>query len=200
MPTFTDTSLAPLDYAEMPSGRFINMVAPDPADITVEDIAHKLSQINRYGGSTCHPYSVAQHAVFVSNRLRRRGYSSRLQLLGLHHDDPEFVLMDIPRPVKKYFGQPYKELTTTFEDAIAEALGLPHTTPEDHRLIKQADNFALLVEARNLMPSGGHRWDYLKELDGLPARIITPDYFKGEQYWKDGRNDFIARHEELING
>ena len=37
------------------TGRFINMQAPDPRDITVEDIAHKLAQVNRYGGSTAGP-------------------------------------------------------------------------------------------------------------------------------------------------
>src|ERR1044072_7462857 len=131
MPTFTNTKQAPLDYVEVPSGRFINMQAPDPADIVVEDIAHKLAQVNRYGGSTAYPYPVAQHAVFVAKRLERLGYSKRLQLLGLHHDDPEFVLMDIPRPAKKFFGEPYKHLTEVWEVAIEVALGLPGPSTDE---------------------------------------------------------------------
>lgn len=189
-----------LDYVELPSGRFINMEAPDASQITVEDIAHKLAQINRYGGSSRHPYSVAQHAVFVSERLRRMGHPRQVQLLGLHHDDPEFVLMDIPRPAKRFFGDPYKRLTLIWEEAISEALGLPHLSLDRHRAIKQADNYALIVEARRLLPSGGHRWDYLKELDGLPSRIVIPDYYKGEQHWEVGRDAFLERHEELTNG
>lgn len=186
-----------LDWAEMPSGRFVSMEDPDPADIIVEDIAHKLAQTNRYGGSTAYPYSVATHAVFVAERLRRMGFTRRLQLLGLHHDDPEAFLCDVPRPVKAKFGDRYKELTIIFEEAIEEALDLPSTHAVDHRDIKRADNFALLVEARNMMPSGGHRWDYLKDLDGLPSRIITPDYFRGEIHWKLSRDAFLERHEEL---
>lgn len=192
-----ETKNAPLDYAEVPSGRFVSMTDPDPADIFVEDIAHKLAQTNRYGGSTKYPYNVAQHALFVAERLRRVGAPIRVQLLGLHHDDPEAFLCDVPRPVKKEFGEPYRRLTILFEDAIAEAFGLPEKSLLDERAIKAADNYALLVEARNMMPSGGHRWDYLKDLSGLPSRIITPDYFTGEQYWSDSRDAYLARHKEL---
>lgn len=194
------TATVSLDYAELPSGRFVSMRDPQPKDITVEDIAHKLAQINRYGGSTSHPYSVAQHAVFVAERLKRQGFPRMTQLLGLHHDDPEFVLMDIPRPVKELFGEPYKALTRRFEGAIWEALGLPEVHPITKQIIKAADNYALLVEARMMMPSGGHRWDYLKELDGLPSRVIIPNYFTGEQHWEVSRDAFLARHKELANG
>lgn len=193
------TNTVSLDYAELPSGRFVSMRDPDPKDITVEDIAHKLAQINRYGGSTSHPYSVAQHAVFVAERLKRQGYSREIQLLGLHHDDPEFVLMDIPRPVKELFGQPYKDLTTRFEVAIRRALGLPRVRDDVKRIIKAADNYALLVEARMMMPSRGRRWDYLKELDGLPSRLIIPDYFMGEKSWRGARDSYLYRHDELTN-
>lgn len=185
-----------LDYAETPSGRFVSMADPDPATITLYDIAHKLSQTNRYGGSTKHPYNVAQHAVFVAERLKRMGHTRKVQLIGLHHDDPEAFLCDVPRPVKAFFGEPYKQLTVIFEAAIAKALDLPDDAAVYHAIIKQADNFALLVEARNMMPSGGHRWDYLKEMD-LPQRIITPDYFMGEQHWEVSRDAYLQRHEEL---
>lgn len=196
MPTATKVTL---DYVEVPSGRFVNMKDPDPATITLYDIAHKLAQTNRYGGSAKHPYNVAQHAVFVSERLRRKGYGPEIQLLGLHHDDPEAFLCDIPRPWKALLNPTYKKMTLIFEAAIWEALNLPLMSDEAHRIIKQADNFALLVEARNLLPSGGHRWDYLKDLD-LPGRIITPGYFMGEQHWTVSRDAYHKRHWELTNG
>lgn len=188
-----------LEYVEVPSGGFVNMRNPNPDDITLYDIAHKLAQTNRYGGSTSHPYSVAQHAVFVSERLRRQGYSKRIQLEGLHHDDAEAFLMDIPRPWKALLGDTYKQMTLIFEEAIMVALNLPSVTDEEHVIIKAADNYALLVEARKLLPSGGHRWDYLKDLAGLPSRIITPDYFMGEQHWSDSRDAYLKRHKELTN-
>lgn len=198
----TKTETVNIDYVEVPSGRFVNMNDPDPNDITLHDVAHKLSQMPRYGGSAAYPYWVSQHAVFVSERLRRQGHSKKVQLLGLHHDDPEAFLMDIPRPWKSRLGRVYKQMTATFEGAIGEALDLPieHYTGIYHKIIKDADNFALLVEARQLLPSGGRRWDYLKELSGLPSRIITPDYFKGEMYWLDAMAAYLQRHEELTNG
>lgn len=189
----------PLDYIEVPSGRFISVDHPDPADITLYDVAHKLAQTIRFGGSGHFPYSVAQHAVFVAERLRRQGASRRRQLQGLHHDDPEAFLGDIPRPWKKKLNPVYSEMTATFEVAINEALNLPTQTPEDHVVIKAADNFALLIEARLLLPSGGHRWDYLKDFD-LPSRIVIPPYFMGEQHWTSGRDAYLARHEELTSG
>lgn len=198
MTAFTKDNV-PLDYIEVPSGRFISVDNPDPSDITLYDVAHKLAQTNRFGGSVKHPYSVAQHAVFVAERLRRMGHSKKVQLLGLHHDDPEAFLGDIPRPWKAKLGPVYKEMTVTFEAAITEALGLPPDADVYHKIIKRADNYALLVEARNMMPSGGKRWDYLKDFD-LPSRIMTPSYFMGEQYWTEGRDAYLARHEELTSG
>jgi len=194
------TQTVTIDYVEVPSGRFINMKHPDPGDITVEDVAHKLAQVNRFGGSTDYPYSVAQHAVFVAERLRRQGASGRLQQLGLHHDDAEAFLGDIPRPWKAMLGDVYRRMTVVFDVAIAKALALPPEFPEDHRNIKAADNYALLVEARRLLPSGGHRWDYLKDLDGLPSRVVVPNYFLGEIDWRTARDMYLRRHEELTNG
>lgn len=194
----TVTANVPLDYVEVPSGRFVSMDEPNPDDILLEDIAHKLAQTNRYGGSTRYPYSVAQHAVFVSERLRRQGASRIRQLQGLHHDDPEAFLGDIPRPWKKKLGPIYAEMTLVFEAAIEVALGLPHVWEDDHKIIKAADNYALLVEARQMLPSGGHRWDYLKDFD-LPSRIIIPDYYLGEQHWSVARDAYLQRHKELTN-
>lgn len=181
---------------EVPSGRFVSMDDPDPGTITLYDVAHKLAQVNRYGGSTIYPYSVAQHAVFVAERLRRMGVPKRVQLLGLHHDDPEAFLGDVPRPWKKRLGPVYADMTVVFEEAIEEALGLPHMHLEDHRIVKQADSYALLVEARKMLPSGGKRWNYLKDFD-LPKRIVIPDYFLGEIDWDDARDMYLRRHEEL---
>jgi hypothetical protein len=97
------------------------------------------------------------------------------------------------------FGEPYKRLTERFEEAIATALDLPTMSDDRHKVVKAADTFALLVEARNMMPSGGHRWDYVKTFADVPSRIITPDYFLGEQHWEVSRDSYLQRHEELTH-
>jgi 5'-deoxynucleotidase YfbR-like HD superfamily hydrolase len=201
------TASVPMGYVETPSGRFVSIKEPDPADITVGDIAHKLAQTNRWGGSAKYPYSVAQHAVFVSERLERMGHPRHIQLLGLHHDDPEAYLGDLPHPWKALVGDIYRLLTDAMENAIDAALGLPASrnptvAAKTHDIIKSADHFALLVEARNLLPSGGRAWDYVQKFHDSAGvqRVVTPLYWQGEMRWDDARHLYLQRHEELTNG
>jgi hypothetical protein len=86
--------------------------------------------------------------------------------------------------------------------AIRVALDLPTVSDSDWGLVKQADNFALLVEAQHLMPSRGH-WDFEfdnhphRGQEGIPRVIRTPPYWRGEIDWKAARDEFLARHKEL---
>lgn len=75
---------------------------PDPSDVTVESIAHHLSNLCRYNGGTKWFYSVAQHAVLITRWLRLERYEPIVQMHGLHHDDPEGLsgFGDICGPVK----------------------------------------------------------------------------------------------------
>lgn len=189
----------PLEVVECPSGRYVSIENPDPSTITIEDVAHKLAQVNRWGGSARWPYSVAQHAVFVSERLERQGYGRRIQLLGLHHDDPEAFLGDVPRPWKKLLGKTYKTLDGRMHAAIYEALGIKPPTDEERAIVKKADMFALFVEAHHLMPSQGRSWDYREEFiaSGGPRRIVTPAYWMAQIDWDDARYEYLWRHKEL---
>ncbi len=67
-----------------------------PADIDIEDMAHALSQINRFNGQTDYPISVAQHSVNVSLCVKPEN-----ALLGLLHDSAEYLIGDIISPVKR---------------------------------------------------------------------------------------------------
>lgn len=194
------------------SGRFVNVDKPDPATFALDDIAHALSQICRYGGHCKTFYSVAEHAVFVSKRLKRRYPGNRpLQYAGLHHDDSEAFLGDIPRPIKPLLGAVYAEMTDAVDLALCEALNVATAKsnmlllPEDfHNIaVKTADSWALFVEARHLLPSEGRLWWHGAQgadawgLEEMPSRIVTPDYFKGGLLPAEARDLFIARHEEL---
>lgn len=188
------------------NGRFVDVSNPSPDTITLDDIAHALSNTCRYGGHCERFYSVAEHAVFVSKRLERKGYSKLVQLAGLHHDDAEAYLGDIPRPLKPLLGEPYRQMTTEMDEAIVQALVWQHGVHAANfhaPQVKEADNWALFVEARHLLPSEGRQWfsggqgSDQWELGGLPSRIVIPDYWLGGISPDAAQRLFIQRHWEL---
>lgn len=179
------------------SGRFVDTKQPDPESIILEDIAHALSNICRYGGHCGRFYSVAEHSVFVSRRLERKGYGKAMCLAALHHDDAEAYLGDVPRPLKPLLGARYRELTDRMDAAIVQGLSMPFTPEAFHaEPVKQADNWALFVEAEHLLPSEGGEFLRVDDAD-QPERIVVPDY------WLDGLSPveaeglFLSRHWEL---
>jgi hypothetical protein len=187
---------------ETQSGRYVNLLEPDPGTIVIEDIAHALSQICRYNGHTSRFDSVAEHAVFVSTRLKRKGYSAAVQMLGLHHDDHEAYIGDVVRPLKGLLGDAFTQLADNMDAAIWEALELPEWTEESHTNVKDADNWALFVEALHLLPSRGAGWRVGRkdwDLDsGVPTRIVTPDYYLGGIKPREAELNFLKRHTELL--
>lgn len=194
------------DYeVETFSGQFVDVANPDPQTIKLQDVAHALSQTCRYGGHCTSFYSVAEHAVFVSIRIARRGGSKFEQIAALHHDDAEAYLGDVPRPMKPLLGDAYGQMTERMDEAILIGLDLPLAPDDLHTAaIKDADNWALFVEARHLLPSQGKGWwdgeqgSWRWDINDLPSRIITPDY------WKDGLSPrqsaklYIERHNDLL--
>lgn len=115
------------------SGKRLVLQEPDPAQIDVFDIAHHLSQINRYVGATFYPYSVAQHSVLVSYLMPEH------HMVGLLHDAPEYALGDDSSPKKRAIPE-IKALEAKWEEAIAAKFNLPRAsalwagmTPADQR-------------------------------------------------------------------
>jgi hypothetical protein len=57
---------APENCIRTNSGLYINVFEPTPDMISIEDIAHALSFMPRFGGHLDKFYSVAQHSVYCS--------------------------------------------------------------------------------------------------------------------------------------
>lgn len=81
------------------SGKHINPMLISPDDIHIEDIAHALALVNRFGGHTSFPVSVAQHSTFVSKLCEKFGPVVAMQ--GLLHDASEAYLGDVITWIKK---------------------------------------------------------------------------------------------------
>lgn len=128
----------------------------DRAD-QIGDISHALSNICRYNGQVDF-YSVAEHALRVSHMLGSEGHDPLTQLLGLHHDDCEAYITDVPAPQKRLFRWvsnvsavevtvSFKTLETFMEERIFDSLGLI-TRDFDKRwdAVKHADEAVFRLE------------------------------------------------------
>jgi len=88
-----------------PMGERLNLdTGLQPNQVHIEDIAHALSLICRYGGHCRVHYSVAQHSCILSNNLysmmKYKWVRSRLAVIALLHDASEAYTGDIIKDVK----------------------------------------------------------------------------------------------------
>jgi 5'-deoxynucleotidase YfbR-like HD superfamily hydrolase len=126
------------------SGQLFDILAFDPWAITLEDVAHGLSNICRFGGHTVSFYSVAQHSVLVSQLCDTADGQ-----IGLLHDATEAYLGDIISPLKRQPGmEVYRDIEAKMADAVAIRFGVPGMeTPS----VDLADRLAVFLEMRDLM-------------------------------------------------
>jgi len=130
------------------SGRLFDPVA-GTGPLAIDDIAHALSNICRFGGHTGEFYSVAEHSVRVAQIL-----PTHHALWGLVHDAAEAYLGDIVRPIKR---QPCVRGLVEAEGRIlirlTHSLGLSWPMPSE---VVEADEILLATEWRDLMFDSPH--------------------------------------------
>lgn len=143
-------------HIETYTGAFLDLISPSPANIRLLDIAHGLAHTCRGAGQTRRFFSVAEHAVLVSRRLRELGCPPQKVLAGLHHDDPEAYIHDITKPLKEFLGA-YARVERRMWEAISAALDLGHCDIADEA-VKDADVWALGAENHHLRLSRGSTW------------------------------------------
>src|ERR1700743_1033596 len=86
---------APDGSIQTVSGRWINPLAPDVAQIDIGDIAQALANTCRFGGHSRRFYSVAQHSTIVSDVCAERGASPAETLVAPLHGAAEASLVDL---------------------------------------------------------------------------------------------------------
>ncbi len=136
------------------SGSIVNVLAPDPSTIFLEDIIWALSHLPRYLGHTDEPYSVGQHCVLIAEAIYKDTGDIELALAGLLHDAPEAFLGDIIRPFKHLMVE-YAALEAEMEAAICSRFDLdinlmPKVKPWDSRIT--ADEMRALLPRAPLPP------------------------------------------------
>lgn len=139
------------------SGILFDLIEP-AGEVRLEDIAHGLANICRFGGQCAGHYSVAEHSVLVHNLISRVHGFGDASLAGLFHDAEEAYLGDMVRPLKQHHPF-YAETGHRLQAYIRNALGIPWHE-EIARIVKRYDNVALRIEAAHLMPSKGIGWEW----------------------------------------
>lgn len=126
------------------SGEQFYPFEPFRNEFRIEDIAHALGNICRFGGHTREFYSVAQHSVLVSENVRPEHAR-----WGLLHDAAEAFFGDMPTPIKTLMPD-YLAAERRTGLQIADAFGI-HVDAAAFRAVKAADSLILWDEAVALM-------------------------------------------------
>lgn len=123
------------------TGKAFWPLEPAPEDVCIEDIAHALSLLCRFGGHCSKFYSVAEHSVLAA---------AKAGIHGLLHDAAEAYLLDLPRPIKRVLPE-YRTLEDKLLTVIYQSLKVPFPTADEIMQVTKADNSLLSTEKHVLM-------------------------------------------------
>jgi hypothetical protein len=107
---------------------------------------------------------------------------------ALHHDDAEYLLQDMAKPLKNHpvLGAAYRQVEAQIEQVIGPVLGVCFPHPPE---VKEADIIMLVTEARDGM-HGTDDWENYRDVEPL-AQHIKP--------WspRRSRREFMLRYKAL---
>lgn len=171
------------DWMQTFTGRQFYPLDPRPEDVCIEDIAHALSLLCRYGGHCTTFYSVAEHSLLVESAMKSN--DPRMRLGALLHDAAEAYLVDVPRPLKRHIP-PYGQIELNVEVAISEKFDL--YWPIKQPAIGALDDRILLDERAQIMAPTPHDWG----IEGKPLGVKIRGYHP-----QQAESLFLRRFNEL---
>lgn len=147
----------PASVCQLYTGGYFDYLDPSKSVLNIKDIAHALANQCRFNGHTKIFYSVAEHSVLCYHYLselkneqdQKVRLSAKTLLYCLLHDAAEAVISDIPKPFKSLFPEIEKK-EEEYLLAIFDLLELD-LDDADKELVKFADRFMLLKEAKKLL-------------------------------------------------
>jgi 5'-deoxynucleotidase YfbR-like HD superfamily hydrolase len=193
-----ETAPRPRAWQRMLSGRRLDLLDPQPADI-----AHGLARVARWNGQTLgeHAFSVAQHALIVADiaAALKPATERRWLLAALLHDAPEYVIGDLISPFKAAVGLDYKAFEIKLLRAIHVRFALPEQLPAPVTAhIKHADRVAAYYEATVL---AGFSLDeaarYFGDPQELPRDMAQQLRALSPQPTAEAQAAFLARFRDL---
>ena len=195
-------SAPPRAWQRMLSGRRLDLLAPSPLDIEIEDIAHGLARVARWNGQTKgrHAFSVAEHSLLVEALAAHFDpkLDRRWRLAALLHDAPEYVIGDMISPFKAALGIDYKAFEARLSAAVHVRFGIPAEPPKwVEALIKRADKVSAYLEATQLagfeQKEAATFFGRPRGLSGFPQSALVLKPLPAEEAGKR----FIAKFRQL---
>lgn len=160
---------------------------PKEEEVRIEDVAHALSLLCRYGGHSKEFYSVAQHSVHCAEFINERYPNCKdLELWGLSHDFTEAYIGDVIRPLK-YSLPGYIEIEHKLDAVVRDGLSIPHPSAADIDAIKYTDNTLLMTERRDFVNHCDHEWSLNVEPWGRKLIAWPSQYaeYRLLNYWEE---------------
>lgn len=172
-------------YIETYTGRLLTPLDPDPADMSVQDIAHALAMKCRYSGHSRNFYSVAEHSVLMAEWFEKQDCAFRA-LYALLHDANEAYLPDVPSPVKQALPW-WAEIEGRMDKAVMRFFNC--YLLRDRAImsdVKRADTRIKLAEAESLLVSGGMSFGaWAQDFTPLPVQVRCWTPARAKQAWLD---------------
>jgi len=180
-------------WIQTSSGRLIDLSNFTMDDVDLNDIAHALSNINRYNGHSNVRISVAFHSFCVS-RMVGQSFPS-LALCALHHDSAEAYVGDISKWLKQHEDmEPFRLLEDHIQHTIMRKFGCQTGISG---FIKKIDKMILQYEvawAFENWHSPRHDYgalydDEVRDIDAVVNRDIN--------FSRNHKELFLEEHERL---
>lgn len=149
------------------SGRRVDLIAPDPNDIFLDDIIASQVRQWRYAGhtDTALPFTNSEHSVLTTRLAKHVFPQMPVEFHGcvFHHDSPETYTNDLPSPFKQALrilggGAALEQIEGGLERAIHQHFLLPYPMPEGWKeKIKYVDLLAARIEESHFRPDPKER-------------------------------------------
>lgn len=168
-------------------------------NVRVCDIAHSLSQINRFTGNAYGNYSVAAHSVIGAEYIEKEHHDPLTALYFLTHDAHECAMSDIPRPVFNSLPleaqRALRRMKETIDNRIHFLLNIPWPPiPSIQSLVKRMDDTMLATEKRDIMPLCTRQWS-LPYAPLKDRNIHLSNSENDENLWLGHYRHLMARNE-----